>query len=347
MRIFRPWLALCIAALMAQRAWAGTPCSANVCEALDSCGCTANASLQASECLSDCQCDGCCPAWYVVGEGLFLQRDNGSRRQPVVLAGDSGDTLLDTADSHFDFEGGPRILLGRRTGDCRAWEVSYFGTHFWESTVGIVDPNNLDIPGPLVGVADDFDNANEMVLSYKSQLHNAEFNLVRDLCTWSLLAGFRYVNLDERYNINSTDSDGDVSDYTIRTSNNLFGFQLGGRLERSSGRLGWEAVGKGGIFGNDAIQRQLVRDNDNTFVLRNARDRSTVVSFVGDFNLTGKYALNDCWSVRAGYFVMVVSGVALAPDQLDFNDDLDSGTNLATGGDLFLHGANLGLEARW
>jgi hypothetical protein len=42
-----------------------------------------------------------------------------------------------------------------------------------------------------------------------------------------------------------------------------------------------------------------------------------------------------------------LSGVALAPDQWDFTNTAASGTTLVGGGGVFLHGANLGLEARW
>ena len=42
-----------------------------------------------------------------------------------------------------------------------------------------------------------------------------------------------------------------------------------------------------------------------------------------------------------------ISGVALAPNQWDFTDTTTSGTGVRGAGGLFLHGANLGLEARW
>lgn len=50
--------------------------------------------------------------------------------------------------------------------------------------------------------------------------------------------------------------------------------------------------------------------------------------------------------IRAGYNLIRLAGVALAPDQWDFTDTLTSGSQLVGGGGLFLHGANLGLERR-
>ena len=41
----------------------------------------------------------------------------------------------------------------------------------------------------------------------------------------------------------------------------------------------------------------------------------TVPSFVGEVGLIGNVSLNKCWSLRAGYEVMWITNVALAPDQ--------------------------------
>jgi PAS domain S-box-containing protein len=45
--------------------------------------------------------------------------------------------------------------------------------------------------------------------------------------------------------------------------------------------------------------------------------------------------------------VRSIEGVALAPNQLDFTNTPDSGTDVHTNGGVFFHGVNLGLEARW
>jgi hypothetical protein len=51
--------------------------------------------------------------------------------------------------------------------------------------------------------------------------------------------------------------------------------------------------------------------------------------------------------LRAGYNLIWLDGLALAPDQWDFSNTPASGTSLVDGGSLFLHGANLGVERRW
>ena len=71
------------------------------------------------------------------------------------------------------------------------------------------------------------------------------------------------------------------------------------------------------------------------------------MAFMGELNLTGIYQLNNVWGIRAGYNVMLIEGVALAPDQLDFTFTSTSGSQLHNNGGMFLQGANVGLEARW
>ena len=71
-------------------------------------------------------------------------------------------------------------------------------------------------------------------------------------------------------------------------------------------------------------------------------------AFVGEMNLSALYRLTDVWNLRAGYNLMWIGDLALAPDQLDFNFAASpSGNQLHNGGGMFLHGVNVGLEARW
>ena len=57
--------------------------------------------------------------------------------------------------------------------------------------------------------------------------------------------------------------------------------------------------------------------------------------------------ITNVWSLRVGYDVLGLGGVALAPNQLDCTFQPGSGTSLHTDGWLFLHGAHAGLEASW
>jgi hypothetical protein len=71
------------------------------------------------------------------------------------------------------------------------------------------------------------------------------------------------------------------------------------------------------------------------------------VGLLSTINLTAIYRLTDHWGLRAGYNLIWLDGVALAPNQWDFTNTANSGTSLVGGGSLFLHGVNLGVERRW
>jgi hypothetical protein len=71
------------------------------------------------------------------------------------------------------------------------------------------------------------------------------------------------------------------------------------------------------------------------------------VGFVGDLTMSAIYRINRVWGIRAGYSLLWLDGLALAPDQFDFTTNANSGTQLVNSSGIFYHGANLGLEARW
>ena len=71
------------------------------------------------------------------------------------------------------------------------------------------------------------------------------------------------------------------------------------------------------------------------------------VGFIGNLNATLVYRLTETWGLRAGYNLIWLTNATLAPTQWDFATAAGAGTGINDNGGLFLHGANLGLEARW
>lgn len=69
------------------------------------------------------------------------------------------------------------------------------------------------------------------------------------------------------------------------------------------------------------------------------------VAFVADMNFSGAIHLDETWSLRAGYNLFWIEGVALATGQLDFADP--PSTDVSTSGGFFAHGLNFGVEAVW
>jgi Putative beta barrel porin-7 (BBP7) len=284
--------------------------------------------------------------FYARVEALFLQRTNDANPQTVIQTSGSAAPVVATGQFGFPMVAGPRILLGKRCDAYSAIEATYFGTQFWRDVNEVHDPDNLDLPGALALGANDFRQADVMTASYRSQLHSAEINYVQMCDQFSLLAGFRYLSWTERFNIRAL-NDTNLSDYDLNTSNNLFCAQLGARTTWLGRHVQWELIGKAALCGNSASQDQRLTDNNNTIVLRDTHSGGSAFSFLGDVNLNALRPINQNWQARVGYNLLFITGLALAPDQLDFTAGPSSGLRLDRQGGVFLHGINIGIDARW
>lgn len=293
--------------------------------------------------------------WYYFQiEGLLLNRSNRSDEVAAIRISDEGealpgDTLLTTGDARFGWEGGLRAVWGWTLDDCRAAEVGYLGIFEWSGSEEAIGDNDLAIPGDLGLASLDFFGSDAIRLDYNAELHSAEINYVLardDEVSW--LVGFRFVSLDEEFDIQGTDVDTGTSHYNTRTSNDLYGGQIGARWQRTGCCWGWDATVKAGIFGNDAEQSQFVTDFPPGFFLRApVTANGGSAAFVGDVNISASYRLNEVWTARGGYNLLWIEGIALAPSQLDFTDTATSGSDLRLGDGLFAHGFSAGAEARW
>jgi hypothetical protein len=329
-------------------------------------------------------CSDACPSLYGQVEALFMKQEPRFTRQPIVVDPITGTTYLSTSDLGFNFDPGMRATVGMRLCGGRALEFEYFGLFQGNASAVAVKPD----PGAVMAfpnaIGNVFSNMAGTQVNYSSFVQSFAVNLpcccgccegccdecgcgdvrdecgcgdVRDECgcgevrcrSIEWFAGFRYLNVGENLNILAQGIvPGEEGTYNIRTANNLFGAQLGARLRRSWGRFGWEATGDAGIFVDDAQETQSVTDFPNFPLRPTVSSSGDEIAFVGEINLSGFYRLTDVWDLRAGYNVMWIEGLALAPDQLDFNFATSpSGNQLHNGGGMFLHGVNVGLEARW
>jgi len=319
------------------------------------------------------------PRVYVQVGALFMQQvSQFSRSQPIVVDQNTGNTFISTSDINTNFIPGLQATAGFRLNNGRTIELDYFGLYGGSTTATAVkpDPNAfLIFPNNLAGnTFVDMDNTN---VNYSSVFSSFALNFpcgyggsnagacdACDACacdayefgqsksqsfTW--FSGFRYLNVNQRLNIVAQRTVANAVEqgtYNVGTQNNLFGGQLGARLRRTSGRLGWDATGFAGIFGNDAQQTQSVTDFPNFALRPSVTDSKGGVAFVGGGNLSGLYSLTKVLNLRAGYNTIWIEGLALAPDQLDFNlAAAQAGSRINNNGGMFLHGANVGLEARW
>jgi hypothetical protein len=216
----------------------------------------------------------------------------------------------------MDWSVGPRLILGRGMSDRDAFEIGYFAQYQMNGSF-------FNAGGTPLNFRED----------YRSTVNSFELNYRHwFLPEFSVLAGFRYINWHEDLNAAFDTTPGSVNAFD-HTNNNLFGGQIGGDWKHLFGSgFGIELGGKAGIYGTHSTL-------DGT--LESAG--SSRASFVGELGLVGTYNLTNYMKARAGYQVMWVEGIALAPDQAIFL----GASSINNRGGVFLHGGVVGLELQW
>jgi len=315
-----------------------------------------------------CSCKPC-PCFYVDAEALFLLRQPLSNNQPIVVDPNTHRTFMSTSDLDYAFDPGLEVTVGMRICGGMAVELTYLGLFGGDASASAEKPNPgafLTLGGNLVGNV--FVDMNGVQATDSTWVQGIELNFpcccgccdnCHDACGCGQLAcqsfewfcGFRYLVLGDDLNISAeriVSGAVETGNYEIHTLNQLVGVQLGGRWRRTVGRFGWESTIKAGIFANDAEQTQTVTDFPN-FALRPTESSSEVgVAFIGEFNLSALYRVTDVWNLKVGYTLLAIEGLALAPDQLDFNFGASpSGNEIHDGGGMIFQGVNVGVEARW
>jgi hypothetical protein len=300
---------------------------------------------------SGCGCGNCGPCvpppdlYFTVG-AIAFSPDIHLRNQTLVNSGPPGGAsgpAVSSTDLDFDWQAGPSFLLGYRPTPMDAWELSYFGINDWSDRV-TPQGSSFSLPGNLglaIGAAD------STTVNYTSRIDNAELNYLwhHDCPNLMWLAGFRYFHVGEQLDITSTFTGLGNSDYDVRSANDLFGGQLGARLRYCCTHFEGDITAKAGAYDNSVGQQQNVEDLGIS--IRDAGHHEAVWAFVGDIGLNGSYYFCKNWSAMAGYNVMWVDGLALAPNQLDFTDNTNSGGGLNHQGSIFYQGAHVGIGCRW
>ncbi len=282
------------------------------------------------------------PNWTIWGGAIFLTR---SQPQSQSLIRSGGNSIFNARQLNFGTAAGPDINA------IRHGEVVDLGFRFFQ--VNSISAQRTIIPGfnSQLDINDPIDLGSDILGQlYTSSILSVELNARRNITDrLTLLAGFRYLQFEEdlrtRFDLPldlfpaiNVDVDG---------INRLYGGQVGAdAILLDAGRFQILSAAKAGIYGNTARNAaRLSIDGDGNF----SYGRSTAaVSFVGDLNFTGVFQLTDVWAIRGGYQLLWLSGVALASQQYPHvSHHFIPNANVVTGGDVFLHGALVSVEAAW
>lgn len=305
----------------------------------------------------------CCPGWrqYAIFDVLFLQRNNQAGNQPLVYDTDTGAAVMTVQSLQPSVATGARVFYGELATDAWGWEAGYTGVYGMFGSAAVTGMENLGLPPPLGLAVNNFGQADQVRATYWSTLNMAEFNVFRYDCRTECgrrarqnchcidwLGGFVWAGLDEQANIEATCcTPPEAANYKVRTSTNYYGAQLGMRGRREWNRWAVEGWWKTALCGTSAYQGAGPIAGTISGQRPGESAWTNGVGFIGNLNATLVYRMTDVWGIRAGYNMIWLTNAALAPTQWDFGTAAGAGTGINDNGVLFLHGANLGLEARW
>lgn len=286
---------------------------------------------------------GCAPSWYVLGEALYFVNQG------------SGPASLSEAFAlpEFSYELGMRVTVGRKWDCATGWELSYVGPLKWEVTGeanGLLLDSFFAVPNADVNVSA-FDQAEYHRQTYESTLHSAELNKrFYDWDTMSCLFGLRYLEVKEGF---SFESQGPLplaeqGLFTVAARNRLIGPQCGLDIIYpwgASGRFSLIAKTKLGVYANFAEgQMRLVNAGVQEF---DNNDDKVAFAFQGELGVLANLQVTRHLSLRCGYELWYLYGLATAAEQTVATLTQATGTDLASDQDTWFNGVTLGGQLTW
>jgi hypothetical protein len=107
-------------------------------------------------------------------------------------------------------------------------------------------------------------------------------------------------------------------------------------------RISWDFTAKVGATVNRAKQRNLLLDYNNTVTLRRYDRQKWQRGLFADILAQAGYQFKPPFNLHAGYELLILSGVALAPEQVTRSTGSGAGKDVDTHGFVFIHGFHIG-----
>ena len=288
---------------------------------------------------------------------------------------------LNSTDLNQGYAPGLRLGLDYHADYNHDLLLSFFYIGTWDSAKSVGPDDSLNwlemkAPGAFFQTQDFAYQS--MTWDYSTQLYNAELNAQKKVSDGvTILAGFRWLQLRENlegtippadtfqptWKNNPLNTLFDVAQITTgtpaptyppfwntSTTNNLYGFQVGAEgkiFER--GRFSINGLIKGGPYLNHASELTGVSLAKTVYESGASANRA---AFVGEGGLQCKYRVTRAITLKLGYEVLWLSGVATAPGQIRETYITSSPTGVSThdvssNSNVLFHGATAGLEFKF
>ena len=252
---------------------------------------------------------------------LILSRNNATAEPSAkILRTTDGAVLQDAAGIGLGTSTGLDITGLVGLSEILEMEVRFFGVNAWKASRVATDPDPLQFSGfgvTLPGQSEQID--------YSSRLCNIEVNArPRVVGGIPLILGFRSLQLHERFDVWRLDPQDGTPGLDAHTHNFLYGAQVGVEPSFFGGEsaLTLEGLAKAGVYANCSSQSA-----SSPLLGEGAEAKRNRTVFVGELGLIVDYRFSQSFALRAGYELLWISGVALAPNQ---SPTTDLGVPLAT-----------------
>lgn len=313
----------------------------------------------------------------------FREVDTTDAADPVVTY--RREAVLTSGELDGGFEPGIRALIGVSLSDWYRVECSYFGSYSWadsatvrydaaDGTGNLLSPFsnfgysegelNLDpVPDGFFNPVEGLDFNNRASVSWFSQLDNYELNLRRRMvmppdrhvcAEMSCLVGLRYMKLRETLDYSTQsplpeESDGSQNTEHVRVDNDLLGPQVGALAQFLVLNRAWIDFSVTGAILFDQADSTVAANvnypvDDPTQADFTSEQNAT--AFLGDLSLQFNYQFAPSGTLRVGYNVMWLTGVALATENFvsDINTLVHNGPGSVNhDGDVVYHGPSIGI----
>ncbi len=313
-------------------------------------------------------CDGC---FYVNIEPLYM-RSTSSEADVIWLTDDIADTpgqpgddpwVENTGGFHLDNAWGARGTLGWQFAD--TWSIEFVGTYLqdWKDDIAFdaaTDGGSLALPfqSAFTGIEDSvFTDIDSLTAERQMKFRSYELNLVKKAAKYAnVILGLRRIDFDDAMVIN-TARDTDVGLYSIKGENSAWGIQLGAdAVFPFAERFAIGGFVKTAWFKNSIDVTNIIVDGEaamaaGSIAARNVKDTDNRTAYLADAAVFLSWAITDNIVTSLGYQLMAISGMAKAPENLefrtlDFSDPTARPIKPKRNGFQFINGVNLRVKIR-
>ena len=269
------------------------------------------------------------PRWTVSAGAIALERAGGGVSRTLVervplsvpfrdVQNTPGVEVFNSSQFQQGFSAGPNIDLIYHGSSGTSIELGYFNITNQSATKTVGPDNPVDwlvmrAPAPFWQTQDLPYQAMEW--SATTNFYSAEANGRLALSgRVTVLAGFRWLQLNDNLLGTLTPVKIIPPFWNTGTANNLYGAQIGVDAKiLELGRFSLNGVIKAGLFDNDAVQSTGVSLQKEVYP---SKASANDAAFVTEAGVQLKYQMTQGLALKAGYELLWLDGVALAPGQI-------------------------------